>query len=272
MTVALGLDVGATKIAAARVDLERGEILAASRLPTAPERGSEAVLADCRALARELADGAVAVGLAVCELVDPHGRVRSAETVDWRATNLLGIFDGVESDVRAAARAEARFGAGRDQPDFLYVSVGSGISHCLMSGGAPRLGVRGSAIGTGAPLIERWSGGLALARRTGHASAQEALADPAAAEVVDDAARRLGLVLAALVNALDPGAIIVGGGLGLHDSYRERIEAALRAEVYDPEARCLPVLPAALGADGPAIGAALAAVDRRRGDASVATP
>jgi glucokinase len=272
VTVALGLDVGATKIAAARVELERGGVIAARRLPTAPQRGSDAVLDDCRALARELADGAVAVGLAVCELVDRHGRLRSAETVDWRATNLLGIFDGVESDVRAAARAEARFGAGRDHPDFLYVSVGSGISHCLMSGGAPRLGVRGSAIGTGAPLVERWSGGLALARRTGHASAQEALADPAAAGVVDDAARRLGLVLAALVNALDPGAVIVGGGLGLNDGYRERIEGALRAAVYDPDARRLPVLPAVLGADGAAIGAALAAVDRRRGDAPGAVP
>jgi predicted NBD/HSP70 family sugar kinase len=260
VTVALGLDVGATKIAAARVDVERGEIVAARRLATAPERGSGAVLADCRALADELGDGVVAIGLAVCEVVDPRGRVRSAETVDWRATDLLGTFDSVESDVRAAALAEARFGAGRGQPDFLYVSVGSGISHCLMTGGVPRVGVHGSAIGTGAPLVERWSGGLALARRTGHASAEDALADPAAAGVVDDAARRLGLVLAALVNALDPGAVIVGGGLGLHDGYRERIEAALRSDVYDPEARLLPVLPAGLRADAPVIGAALAAV------------
>ena len=65
--------------------------------------------------------------------------------------------------------------------------------------------------------------------------------------------------------------MIVGGGLGLHDGYRERVEAALRAAVYDPAARGLPVLPAALGADAPVIGAALAAVDRRCGDASAAT-
>ena len=43
MTVALGLDVGGTKIAAARVDLERGVILAERRMPTAPQRGSDAV-------------------------------------------------------------------------------------------------------------------------------------------------------------------------------------------------------------------------------------
>ena len=106
MTVALGLDVGGTKIAAARVDVERGAILAARRVPTAPERGSDAVLADCRALAARLGDGAAAVGLALCELVDPSGRVRSAETVDWRGADLLAGFDCVESDVRAA-------GAGR---------------------------------------------------------------------------------------------------------------------------------------------------------------
>ena len=76
--------------------------------------------------------------------------------------------------------------------------------------------------------------------------------------MVEDAARRLGSALAALVNALDPGAVIVGGGLGLDDGYRAQVERALRADVYDPGARALPVLPAALGADAPAIGAALA--------------
>jgi predicted NBD/HSP70 family sugar kinase len=276
VSLAVGVDVGATKIAAARVDVARGEILAARRIATAAQRGPGAVLADCRALAAELRDGAAAVGIAVCELVDPSGRVCSAETIDWRDVDLLAAppadpqaagshpFDWVESDVRAAALAEARFGAGRGEPDLLYVSVGSGISHCLMTAGEPRLGVRGSAIGTGAPLVERWSGGLALARRTGHASAQEALADPAAADIVGDAAQRLGLALAALVNALDPGAVIIGGGLGLHDGYRARVEAALRAEVYDPRARELPVLPAGLGPDAPVIGAALAAAARVR--------
>lgn len=264
MSVALGLDVGGTKIAAARVDVETGAIVAARRIPTRAERGAEAVLTDCLTLARELGADVSAVGLAVCELVDPAGRVRSAETVDWRDTDLAAAFGEiaparVESDVRAAAIAEDRFGAGRAEPDFLYVSVGTGISHCLMADGTPRVGVRGSAIGTGAPLVERWSSGLALARLSGHPDAETALADPAAEEVVADGARRLGVVLAGLVNALDPGAVVIGGGLGLHDGYRRRVVAALRAEVYDPDARELPVLPAGLGADAPVIGAALVA-------------
>jgi glucokinase len=268
VTVAVGVDVGATKLLAARVDVDAGTVLERRRQLTLAHRGPEAVLADCLALAAELrdGDGAAAVGLAVCELVDPAGRVRSAETLDWRGTDLSAAFPApggarVGSDVRAAALGEARHGAGRDEPDFLYVTIGSGISHCLMVDGRPRLGARGSAIGTGSPLVERWSGGLALARRTGHRRAEDALADPAASGLVADAARRLGLVLAALVNALDPGAVIVGGGLGLHDGYRSQVVAAMRAGVYDPAARAMPVRPAALGTDAAAVGAAVAAAD-----------
>jgi glucokinase len=80
-------------------------------------------------------------------------------------------------------------------------------------------------------------------------AAEDALADPRAAAVVDDAARRLGAVLATLVNALDPGAVVFGGGLGLDARYRERVVAAMRPAIYDDAVRDLPVRPAALGAD-----------------------
>jgi glucokinase len=209
----------------------------------------------------ELGEGVDGAGLAICELVDPAGRLRSAETVDWRTVELP--FAAVESDVRAAAVAEARFGAGRRVADFLYVSVGSGISHCLVTDGRPRTGVHGSAICTGAPMVEAWSGGLALARVSGHDSAEAALADPAAEAVVAEGAERLGAVLATLINALDPGAVIIGGGLGSHDGYRARVESALRGAVYDPAAREVPVLPAGLGSDAAVIGAALAAAAAR---------
>lgn len=267
MTLAVGIDVGGTKIAAALVDVESGRVTESRRIPTDAQRGAAAVLEDCLALASSLAAdrSVVAVGVAVCELVGVDGRVRSAQTVDWREVDVVAAFADVasvvrvESDVRAAALAEARFGAGAEERDFVYVSVGTGVSHCLMVDGGPRLGVRGAAIGTGAPLVEQWSGGLALAHLSGHATAEGALADPAAAAVVEDAACRLGRALAMLVNALDPGAVVVGGGLGLDDRYRGLAVAAMREAIYDADARELPVLPAALGADAAVIGAALAA-------------
>jgi hypothetical protein len=42
-----------------------------------------------------------------------------------------------------------------------------------------------------------------------------------------------------------------------------RVEAVLRAEVYDPRARGLPVLPARLGADAPVVGGPLGRDARR---------
>jgi glucokinase len=278
VTLAIGLDVGATKIAAALVDVRSGRVEAARRRPTGAGRGAAAVLEDCVALARELAAGrdVVAVGLGVCELVDPAGRVRSAQTVDWRTTDVAAALGAiaparVESDVRAAALAEARHGAGREASDFLYVSAGSNISHCLVADGRPRAGARGSAMNTGAPLVEGWAGGLAIARRTGHAGAHDALGDPAVAGVVRDATDRLGAVLAVLVNALDPGAVVFGGGLGLDPRYREPVAEAMRRRLYDDAVReALPVRPAALGADAGAIGAALAAADQRQSAASTA--
>ena len=241
--------------------------MAPRRRPTAPRaRLRTPCWPTAGALVEELGDGVVAVGLAICELVDPCGRVRSAETVDWRDADLFATFDWVESDVRAAALAEARFGAGRDEPDFLYVSVGSGISHCLMIDGRPRLGVRGSAIGTGAPLVEQWSGGLALARRTGHATRGGRARRPRGARTSSRTPRAgSGVALAALVNALDPGAVIVGGG----PRAPRRLPRARRSSRCAPRSttrtpRDLPVLPAGLRADAPVIGAALAAAARAR--------
>jgi predicted NBD/HSP70 family sugar kinase len=83
--------------------------------------------------------------------------------------------------------------------------------------------------------------------------------------VVDDAVARLGTALAFLVNALDPGALIVGGGLGLADGYRARALSRMRTEFFDPEARELPVLTAELGPLAAAVGAALVTGARRAG-------
>src|SRR5262249_37168214 len=46
---------------------------------------------------------------------------------------------------RAAARAESLFGAGVGMGIFLYVTVGTGISSCLVMDGRPFTGCRGAA-------------------------------------------------------------------------------------------------------------------------------
>ena len=62
----------------------------------------------------------------------------------------------------------------------------------------------------------------------------------------------------ALVNALDPEAVVVGGGLGLVDRYRERLARAARAAIEHEATRELPIVPATLGPRSGVVGAALA--------------
>jgi glucokinase len=255
VTLAVGIDVGGTKVAAGLVDVARGEVVRSERLPTRPERGGPAVLADCVELAARLGGDGIPVGLGICEVVGRDGQLATAETVEWRDLDVVGAFGGaavtVESDVRAAALAEARFGAGAGLRSFLHVVVGTGAATCLVLDGRPHLGEHGNAIILGAPPVEQVAGGATLGER---------VQDP---EVRAGAAAAVGRVVAVLVNALDPAAVVVGGGLGASPGFSDGMAAALRPAIWCEATRGLPVLPTALGESGGVLGAALAAVEAR---------
>ena len=294
----IGIDVGGTKIAAGAVELGSGTVAFRRETPTRSERGATAVLADIEMLAETVAvelrrdrRNPVALGIGVPELVDAEGRIRSAHLLDW---SVIPLSEGLQAiaptfiaaDVRAAALAEARHGAGREFESFAYISIGSGISSTVVQDGVPLAGARGGALvlssgSLGVPcpecsnwtefVLEDYASGPALARRyaaaTGHEveGAETVIAaanagEPTAAQIVDSAADALGSSLGWLVNVLDPEAIVAGGGLGLAPGrFRERLIAATRSHIWNPGARGLPFVSAALGADAGLIGAALTA-------------
>jgi len=253
VTRAVGIDVGGTKIAAGLVDVASGEVLRWERVPTRPERGGGAVLADCTALAEALGGDGVPVGVGICEVVGRDGQLATAETIEWRDLDVPAAFAGaavtVESDVRAAALAEARFGEGAGLGSFLHVVVGTGAAVCLVLDGRPLRGEHGNAIILGAPPVEQVAGGATLAERA-H--------DPGARA---EAAAAVGRVLAVLVNALDPAAVVVGGGLGASAGFADGIAVALRPAIWCEATRGVPVVPTALGDRGGVVGAALAAAE-----------
>jgi glucokinase len=182
--------------------------------------------------------------------------------------------------VRAAARAEALFGAGRDARVFLYVSIGTGISSCLVIDGQPFTGARG-ATGTMAsgplpgfdetqtktlpPTLEQIASGPALVARFNqlHANAQSGRDVLAAAEVgntnatriVRSAAEALGGSIGSLVNVLDPELVIVGGGLGLSEGlYCNALIDSARRHIWWEGHRDLPIVSATTGPDAGVIG------------------
>ncbi|MGI9188077.1 MAG: ROK family protein [Gaiellales bacterium] len=261
MTIIVGIDAGGTKLAAGRVDIATGAVTDQRVIETGAERGGAAVLGDVVELARSLADGAVAIGVGVPEMVDATGAIRSAANWDWRDLDLSSAFAGlppvrVVSDVHAAALAESRWGAGRELDSFLYVSVGTGISSSFVLHGRPWSGADGRAILLGAPLVEEQASGTAIARAAGTRTAQEAFADSSKAPRIHAAADALGLELARAVHLLDPNAVVLGGGLGLHAAYRALVADAVAAAIDAAYANLPPIIPAQLGALAGIVGAA----------------
>ena len=282
----VGIDVGATKVAAALFTPSTGAIDRWTFIATEPRRGGAAVLADCVALAAQAASGRAvgAVGVGVCELVDCEGAITSASSFDWRGLDVGAAFSEiapvrVESDVRAAALAESVQGAGRGLHSFLYVNSGSGVSSALVLDGVPYPGSRGNAIlmGAGPFNVERQASGTAIARQSGRVSAERlagaaATGDAEASAVIRRAASALGEAIAFAVNLLDPEAVVLGGGLALGGGlYRQTLEQTLRAHIWADSTRTLEVRASPLGGKAGVIGAALVGAALVGGSGSTAS-
>ena len=300
---AIGLDVGGTKIAGGLVDVGSGELAAKQIIPTRAARGGQAVLDDALTLAVALLEEATThnltvrgIGMGICELVDLLGRITSDYNFDWRNLPVqeqlatLAPPTIVESDVRAAALAEARWGAGQPYRLFAYVTVGTGISYTLIQDGKPFAGARGNALllatmpltmtctACGTVLnqvLEEFASGPALVERynkqaDAHISSGEEVmnaiqqGDPIATDIVRSAGAALGNSVGFLANILDPEAIIVGGGLGLAGGlYWDSFVQSTREHIYAADTRDLPILPASLGVDAGIIGAAASVMSNR---------
>ena len=166
--------------------------------------------------------------------------------------------------MRAAAIAEIRLGAASRCEQFVYVTVGTGIAFTLMVGRASPPGCSRNAILLGVPPVERVASGPAIAAQAGTATAEEAFGDPEAAGVITEAACQLGVALAWLNNALDPGAD--RGRRRPRDTpdFLAAAVASMNAAVVDAGGHVVDVRPASLGERSAAIGAAIVAADLHR--------
>jgi glucokinase len=143
MTLAIGVDVGGTKVAAGLVD-EDGQILAKLKrsTPAASPARTEQAIAD---VINELLAGrqVAAIGLGAAGFVDSaRATMLFAPNLAWRDEPLkhrveerLGREVVVENDANASAWAEARFGAARGYRDLMLVAVGTGIGASIIIGG-----------------------------------------------------------------------------------------------------------------------------------------
>lgn len=306
--LAIGVDIGGTKVAAGVVD-PRGRVLEQVRRAT-PSRDAAAVrdtILDTVRVLRERHD-VVAVGIGAAGFVDAaRSTVRFSPHLAWRDEPLRdGLSCGidlpvtVENDADAAAWAEWRFGAGRGEDHLVCVTLGTGIGGGIVFDGRVRRGAAGMAgefghmivvpdghrcecgnrgcweqyasgnvLGREArelaragspmtvPLVERVGGDVeALVGQVVTAAATEG--DPCAVELFEEVGRWLGIGLANLAAALDPGAFVIGGGVCeagelLLAPARESFRRSLTGRGFRPVPR---IVRAALGPSAGLVGAA----------------
>lgn len=279
MTRVLAIDLGGTNLRAA---LHTGDIGALAPQVREPAPANlDAFAARVRALA--VAGEAKALGLAVPGLTE--GSVcRWIPNLPWLdGVDIQALFPdlrvAIGNDAQVALLAEAAEGAAKGVSDAILLAIGTGIGSAVLANGRIVAGAHGGACSFGwacadaedqgdgrSGWLERVASGRALdalARQAGLANGGELIAaaragQPTALATVEETARRLGVALAAAVGLLDPGVILISGGLAdALDVIAPPLLGALRRQV-PPHLRGIELKPGKFGSRAGLVGAVLA--------------
>jgi glucokinase len=294
LTIAAALDFGGTKLAIGFVDTA-GQVLGRTQVATPQGGPAEVVKATADALAAlsgrlSIDRGSLAgIGATVPGLADTaNGVLRFAPTQGWRdvpfaamLSEAVGLPASIANDVNACALAEQRFGVARNCPNFLWMTVSTGIGGALVLNGrlfeGPRalageighmaVTVPGPRCGCGrSGCLQAVASGTAMQMRAAErglevAGAREiferaAVGDALAVEIVDTAHFAIGLALSHAVNLLDLDMIVIGGGVA--DSLDiARLDKEILAHAITLPEHTPPVVRTTLRSEAALIGAGL---------------
>ncbi|MFI0505754.1 ROK family protein [Streptomyces albogriseolus] len=238
---------------------------------------------------------ASAVGVAVPGIVDEaEGVAAYAANLGWRdvplrallAERLGGVPVALGHDVRTGGLAEGRLGAGRGTDRFLFVPLGTGIAGAIGIDGKVEAGAHGFAGEIGHIVVrpggaecpcgqrgclERFASASAVSRAWAEASGDPdadaadcakavASGDERAVRVWQEAVDALADGLVTALTLLDPGTLIIGGGLAeAGETLFTPLREAVRRRVTFQKLPSL--VPATLGDAAGCLGAGLLAWD-----------
>jgi glucokinase len=139
--LAIGIDIGGTKIAGALVN-ESGEILSDLKVPT-PATDPDAIVDAVVHLVAELGAGheVLGVGVAAAGFIDAdQAEIIYAPNLSWRnepfkqkLQQKIELPILIENDANAAAWAEYRFGAGRGYKHMIMLTIGTGVGGAVIA-------------------------------------------------------------------------------------------------------------------------------------------
>lgn len=292
--VAIGVDLGGTNIRAAVVT-EQGEILDQNRLRTPVDDGQLALpsvlveaITECVEPLLEKHD-VIGLGMGCGGQFNPETGVMLGINTDHPAFVNVPLADMlrdrlslpvyIDNDVKAAAYAELKIGAGSGYQHIICVAAGTFIGGALILDGKIVNGARGLAGHLGQMLdfqtgilIEDIAGGFPLGQRAiragllnreqttqdlftmaraGHHEAQQFIAH---------AGRALGYALVGLAHFIQPEVILVGGTVGIQREYLDAINESLGERLMS-NWQSIRAIPMQLGTEAGQIGAGLRVFD-----------
>jgi glucokinase len=291
MTLALGIEIGGTKLQAG-VGSGDPKLRALARLPVDPERGGEGIREAIPGLVEEALSRAgvraadlAGIGVGFGGPVDSERVLVSHQIEGWADFPLRAWLEErfkrpvlLQNDCKAAALAEYALGAGKGCRRIFYVTIGSGIGGGLVVDGRVDTGqgLGAGEIGhtwvpdprTGKPeKLELVASGWSIGRRAGRAGQEVyAAAEGGEAEslrILDETTEALAVAIGNVVALLHPERVILGGGVSLMGTLfwgplREKV--ARRA--FGPFAGKWELVPSALGEEVVVIGAVELALRR----------
>lgn len=234
------------------------------------------------------------VGVGVAGLMGREGHLALAPNLGWHDVPIrellrqeLAVPVYVDNDTKATALAETLFGSCKNVMDFVLVIAHAGIGGALYQGGMLQRGWHGYAgeLGHvkvveggrrcgcgGRGCLEAYASEPAVLQRLAERGrpcadltevaklAQDG--DAAAIEVLEDAADKLGRVLATVVNLTNPQRVVVGGGFARAAAVTlPALERALDRDVLAPTRADVEVGVSALGQEEVAMGGVALAME-----------
>lgn len=253
----LALDIGGTKTLVALV--QNGNVIEEVTAPTLPNATADDWLNQALHLAAAWKGRYQAVAAGVTGLVvDGHWGPINRATLNF--TSGYPLVDQMQAlfkvpavaynDAQAAAWAEHRFGAGRQQ-NTVYLTVSTGIGGGIVMNGqlwtgrhalAGHFGVMRIDSATGDPsqfledtIAGRWMAEQARAHLGPDANAKTVFAaergqQPWASDLIALSAQRVSVLCSNIQKMLAPDYIVLGGGIGLAEGYLHRVNQFLSSE------------------------------------------
>ena len=267
----LGIDLGGTKIEGIAID-ERGHELARCRVSTPPGYSATlGAIRELVAHLEVEVGREGSVGIGIPGSVSPStGRIRNANSTWLNDQPLPSDLEAalrrpvrLRNDADCFALSEATDGAGAGVSSVFGVILGTGVGGGVVIDGTLLPGASGIAGEWGHnPLpmtageseacpacwcgrngcVESWLSGPGLSadheRVEGSRVTAEQLGvlieegDPAAARTLDRYVSRLARALGVVVNVLDPGAVVLGGGVSNLADLASRVETELHRHIF----------------------------------------